>query len=100
MTQHPDGTHKTMIHVWQEESGGWLNAAVDNDPGSGRAGADSRYAAGRLAAGAAAAVQWVEERYGPEAADEIAAHINEAMAAAMKGPLDWARLNRRLGPQS
>ncbi|CAM5682620.1 MULTISPECIES: hypothetical protein [Streptomyces] len=99
MTQPSEnGIHKTLINIWQEESGGWLKAAVERDPGHGRAGADSRYAAGRLAAGTAAAVQWVEQRYGPEAADEIATHINETMITAMKGPLDWARLNRRLRP--
>lgn len=93
-----DGIRKTTVNAWQAESGGWLRSAVEHDKGYGRLSAGPHFAAGAHAAGTAAAVQWVEERYGPEAADEIAAHIKEARITAMKGPLDWARLNRCLRP--
>ncbi|KAA6221747.1 hypothetical protein CP973_07015 [Streptomyces albofaciens JCM 4342] len=97
-----DGTRKATVNAWQEESGGWLRAAVEHDKGYGRLSAGPHFAAGAHAAGTAAAVQWVEERYGPEAAEEIAAHITKVMSAAVQGPLDWIRLNRQLNhpPQS
>ncbi len=41
-----DGTRKATVNAWQEESGGWLRAAVEHDKGYGRLSAGPHFAAG------------------------------------------------------